>query len=419
MKKIFKKKQEESEESKEEKKKDSGKKTKAEILQDTLGLEPGTLEDIEKKLFVARFIDYFSEEPLDFIHRDKDLNKYTEQISNIMEQYGEESEEDKLVNQSFENKKILKTINQIKTNTETIAAEKGFKKSINKKMRNWSIFVSLPMFALIIIVTILPYFGIEFEFLYLLPVLCIFCMVPTIIRNYLSKKWYNFKEQNKMNIYTENRDDIMVLKRFVGDILENIRSRLLEYKVPLELIKFALNSNDYEAIKILNQKMERGTQIYFVRFDYPSGVEPFPLPEELARQYREDSEPLEKMEEAERNFVVLEEIEAQDGIINTFVPALKDKGTIPDQINDMLNNCEFKKAERDLDLILPNYSKEMAIYCKCGETIEIKEVHVCNWKEEFKFYLFEGKECKCGEKIYALSLMDKEQEVPKDLKAIF
>jgi hypothetical protein len=408
-----------TEKSKEEKKdsKKGGKKTQAQILQETLGLEPGILENIEQKLFLARFLDYYSEEPIDFIYREKALENYKNQISDIIEKYDTSTEEDKLIKQSFKNKQILETIDKLREQTENIAAEKGFNKSINKKMRNWSILVSIPMFLLIIVFTILPYFDIEINFLYILPVLCVFCMVPTIIRNYLAKKWYNFKEENKMDIYTANREDIMVLKGFVNEVLENVRSRLIELKVPLELIKFVLNSNDYDAVKVINQKVERGTRVYYVRFDYPAGVEPFPIPEELARQYIPPEKTLEEIEEAEKNFVVLENIEAKEGVIKSFVPTLKD--SLADSINDMLNNCKFKKASKDIDSILPNYSEEMAIYCTCGEIVNIKSVQICTWKDEFKFYLFEGETCDCGEKIYALSLMEQDQDVPKELKEVF
>ncbi len=404
-------------EEKQKKAKKPEKKTQTQILQETLGLEPGILENIEQKLFVARFLDYYSEEPLDFIYREKAIDSYKNQISNIIEKYDKTTEEDKLIKQSFENKQILNTIDKIREQTENIAAEKGFKKSINKKMRNWSILVSIPMFLLIIVFTILPYFDININYIYLFPVLCVFCMVPTIIRNFLAKKWYNFKEQNKMDIYTTNREDIMILKGFINEVLENVRSRLIELKVPLELIKFVLNSNDYDAVKVLNQKVEKGTRVYYVRFDYPSGIEPFPIPEELARQYIPPEKTLEKIAEAEKNFIVLENIEAEGGVIESFIPTLKD--SLAEPINEMLNNCEFKKASKDIESILPNYSTEMAIYCKCGEMVNIKGIQICTWKKDFNFYLFEGEICDCGEKVYALSLMDKKQDIPKELKKIF
>ena len=88
-------------------------------------------------------------------------------------------------------------------------------------------------------------------------------------------------------------------------------------------------------------------------------------------------------------------------------------------INDMLNNSEFNKAPNDFSIIMPNYSEQMAIYCVCGEVAEIKTVQICNWKNEFKFYLFEAEECKCGDQVYALSLMDESAEIPDELKDIF
>ncbi|TXT67633.1 MAG: hypothetical protein BAJALOKI1v1_40036 [Promethearchaeota archaeon] len=393
------------------------KKSQAQILQETLGLEPGTLENIEQKLFIARFLDYFSEEPIDFIYREKDLEKYKTQIEQIIIGLGEEIEEDKLIKQQFTGKQISQTIDQIRENTEEIAAQKGFKKSINKKMRNWSLIISAPMFAVVIIFTLLPYFGINIDFLYLLPVLCVFCMVPTLIRNYLAKKWYNFKEENKMDIYTQNRENIMILKGFVNDTLRSVRSRLIDLKVPLELIKFVLSSNDYDSIKVLNQQVNKGAIIHTVRFDYPAGVEPFPIPDQLAHQYINQQEVLDTVSEVEKNFVILENAEIKDGKIENYVPALKEN--LAEKINEVLNECEFKRTTQDIKSIFSDYSSEKAIYCKCGEMVEIKTIFIANWKGQFKFYMFEGVPCDCGEKVYALSLMDKDQEIPDELKDIF
>jgi len=114
---------------------------------------------------------------------------------------------------------------------------------------------------------------------------------------------------------------------------------------------------------------------------------------------------------------IRDSMKGRDGIINYFEPALRDK--FADKINDILNNSEFSKAPNDFATIIPNYSENMAIYCVCGEVAEIKSVQISNWKNQFKFYLFEGKKCKCGDKVYALSLMDESAEIPDELKDIF
>lgn len=391
----------------------SDKKTQTQILQEKLGLEPGTLETIEQKLFMARFIDYFSEETFDFVFRDKEMGKYLDQIKDILTKISDKTEEDKLIKQSFENKQIDEIIEQLKQSAEKRASEKGINKSVDKRMRNLSILVSIPMFVLIFVLSIFVN-----NMFILFPILCIFCMVPNFIKSYLVKKWQQFKEENKMEFYTENREDIMILKGFVGELLENIRSKLLELKVPLQLIKFVLHSRDYENLEVINQKSQKGTTQYFLQFKYPEGIEPFAIPEEIVQEYKDEDTTQEMIEEVpEKNFIVFKNIKAEDGIIDSFVPTLKDN--LADEINDMLNDCEFTKATDDESIILPYYSPEMAIYCTCGEVVEIANVQICTWKDEFKFYLFEGKKCDCGEKVYALSLMDENQEVPEELNQIF
>ena len=71
---------------------------------------------------------------------------------------------------------------------------------------------------------------------------------------------------------------------------------------------------------------------YFYTFEYPTGVEPFQIPQQLM-QYQEPIIPEKrKTEKLEKNFVVLTEMKGKDGIINNFVPTLKDN--LADKIND-------------------------------------------------------------------------------------
>jgi hypothetical protein len=227
------------------------------------------------------------------------------------------------------------------------------------------------------------------------------------------KKWSTFKEENKNEIYTQNREDIMVIKSFVGELLNNIRAKLLQEKVPLQLIKFVLHSRDYENLKLLNTKNIRGLSQYYFSFEYPEGMEPFVIPETL-KQYQQ---PEFEKEKPEKNFIVLKELKAKDGVIESFVPTLRED--LSKQINEILNQSEFSDSSKEFDEIIPNYSNEMAIYCVCGEIVEISNVQISNWKDKFEFYLFEGKECNCGETVYAISLMDDSTEVPEELKDIF
>ncbi|TFF99639.1 MAG: hypothetical protein EU541_04440 [Promethearchaeota archaeon] len=391
------------------------KRTQREVLQEALGLEPETIQTVEEKLFIARFIDYFSEELFDFMYRDKTLNNYKEQIREKVESFAdasEASEEEKLLKQSFENKQIPEIIDQLQTKTEELANEKGWSTSVDKKIRNLSLITTIPVLAFLVINTILQFTGLPYlDFTFLLPVLCVFCFVPTLIKNYYAKKWYSFKDENKLALFERYRSDIMILKNFAGDVLKNVRSDLIQYKVPLELIKFILSSRDYETVDVIKKKSQKNVTQYLVNFKYPPDVGPFPIPESLTQMAEIPSE------EVERNFVLLENINIQDGEIKEFIPTLKEKKAA--KINTMLNNSEFSELKEDIESILPNYSPEMAIFCKCGEMVELKNYRKATWKDQFGFYLFEGKTCECGEKMYAISLMDANQEVPKELRDIF
>jgi len=242
-------------------------------------------------------------------------------------------------------------------------------------------------------------------------------MLPQLIKGNVVKKWFAFKEENKDEIYSKNREEIMILKNFAGELLDNIRSRLIELRVPLQLIKFVLHSRDYDNLSLISQKNIRGTMQYFYNFEYPTDVEPFPIPQQLQQYDQPLISEKKKAAKMEKNFIVLTEIKGKNGIINYFVPTLKDK--FAEKINDMLNDSEFSKSPKKFKEIIPNYAESMAIYCICGEIAEISNVQICNWKNQFKFYLFEGEQCKCREEVYAISLMDESDEIPEELKDIF
>ena len=390
-------------------------KTQGQILQEALGLNPEDLKNIEAKLSIIKFLDYFSEETLDFIFKDRNVEQYITKISENIEKFGLGGEEDKLLKKGFEDKKIVETVKRLKANVEELAISKGISKSVDKRLKNLSLIVSAPLLGIAVIFLILPYFGVAVDTFIMFPLLCVFCMVPQLVKSAVVKKWYSFKEENRREIYTKNRDDFLVLKSYIGEVLANIRSNLLEMEVPLELIKFSLYNRDYENLKIINQKQLRGLTEYYISFEYPEGMEPFPIPEILRQQYEKPLFP-EKQKD-EKNFVVLTEMKGKDGVITSFIPSLKDN--LADKINQLLNDSEFTESPLKFTEIFPNYSEDMAIYCICGEITEISVINICNWKNKFKFYLFEGKQCQCGDQIYALSLMDSSEEIPEELKEIF
>ena len=392
--------------------------TQGQALQEALSISPEQLKDIEEKLSVIKFLDYFSEEPLDFAFKDRTVDQYVTKITEKIDKFEAGGEEDKLLKKGFEDKKILESVNKIKEKTEELASSKGVNRSVDKRLRRLNLLITAPLLGIAVLFFILPYFGIAIDSFIMLPLICVFCMVPQFVRNAVVKKWFQFKQETRSEFYTNNRDDILVLKSYIGEVLANIRLHLLELEVPLELIKFSLFNRDYEDLNVINQKQLKGMTEYYVSFAYPEGMEPFPIPESLQQQYNQPIFPeSKKREKVEKNFIVLTEMKGKDGIITSFVPSLKD--SLADNINQMLSDSEFSDAELGFSEIIPSYSADTAIYCLCGEVTEISTVNVCRWKGKFSFYLFEGMQCQCGDKIYAVSLMDEEDEVPKELQEIF
>ncbi len=392
--------------------------SQGQVLQEALGISPEGLRDVEAKLSIIKFLDYFSEEPLDFAFKERTINQYVKQITEKIDKFEFGGEEDKLLKKGFEDKKILEAVTKIKSQTEELAISKGITRPIDKRMRRLNLIITGPLLAVAVLLFILPYFGVPIDSFIMLPLICVFCMVPQFVRNSVVKKWYHFKEETRTELYTKNRDDILVLKSYIAEVLANIRYNLIELKIPLELIKFSLFNRDYEDLNVINQKQLRGLTEYYVSFAYPEGMAPIPIPESLQQQYNQPIFPeRKKSEKAEKNFIVLTEMKGEKGIITSFLPSLKDN--LADDINQMLSESKFSEAESEFSKIIPNYSTDAPIYCLCGEIVEISTVNVCRWKDKFNFYLFEGAQCNCGDKIYAISLMDENDEVPEELQQIF
>ena len=411
-----------SEETEEPKKKSrfarQPRRTQSQALQEALNIQPDDLKSIEGKLAVVKFLDYVSEEPLDFIFKDRVMGQYTQKVNARIQQFDSAGEEDKLLKKGFEDKKILEAVTRIKTKSEEVARSKGVTKSVEKKFRNMNYILTAAMLGVFLVIWLLQVFGVVEDISFVFYFICVLCLIPQFLRNYILKKWHSFKEENRNEVYTLNREDIVILKSYAGEVLANVRSSLIELEVPLDLIKFSLFHRDYGNLNVIHQRPVKGLTEYFVSFEYPEGMEPFPIPESLQQKYNQPVITRKKKDDKpEKNFVILTDMKGKEGVITGFLPRLKDN--LADEINQMLSDSDFTDAELGLSEILPNYSTDSPIYCICGEIAHIESVHVVNWKNKFKFYLFEGEECKCGDQIYAISLMDEADEIPGELKEIF
>jgi hypothetical protein len=393
------------------------KKTQSQVLQETLGLNAEQVKTIEDKLSVVKFLDYISEEPLDFIFKDRAVFQYLKKIEEKIEVFDKGGEEERFLKKKFEEGKILEVITKLKNKTEGIALKKGIKTSVDKRLKRLSLLITIPMLAIAVLFLVLPMTGLDISTYFMLPILCVFCMAPQFVRGFVVKKWFRFKEESRNEIYTENRDNILIIKSFLGELLSNIRSGLIELNIPLDLIKFSLYNKDYENLNIINQRPLRGLVEYYVSFKYPEGMTPIPIPDQLREPSISPAIEEKEYSKPEQNFIVLGEMKGKNGVITDFIPSLKDKHAV--KINKMLSDSQFEQPNLTFKEIIPNYSENLGIYCICGDLAKIEVVNICNWKDQFRFYLFESESCKCGEQVYAISLMDENTEIPTELKDIF
>ena len=134
-------------------------KTQGQIVQEALGLNPTDIQEVEKKLFIVRFLDFFSEDTLEFIFKERIVGQNLERITSYMGMLQLEREEEKLLKQSFDSKNIAGVIENVKNKAETFAASKGIKTNVNKRLRKLTLYITLPLFAFLIVFTIFPLFS--------------------------------------------------------------------------------------------------------------------------------------------------------------------------------------------------------------------------------------------------------------------
>ena len=168
--------------------------TQGQALQEALSISPEQLKDIEEKLSVIKFLDYFSEEPLDFAFKDRTVDQYVTKITEKIDKFEAGGEEDKLLKKGFEDKKILEAVNKIKEKTEELASSKGVNRSVDKRLRRLNLLITAPLLGIAVLFFILPYFNIPIDSFIMLPLICVFCMVPQFVRNAVVKKWLQFKQ---------------------------------------------------------------------------------------------------------------------------------------------------------------------------------------------------------------------------------
>lgn len=398
------------------KSKDSQKPRQKPSLFQSLGMTNEEQQNIEGKLYISHYIDVFTEQTFNLIYKDKYLNQFQDKFRDLMENFGKIREEDKLIKKEYEDMRVPELLNRIKANAENIASKKGYKKNIEQKYRTMNYILIAPLIVLFAVFMVFEAYGIDIM-LFALPIVCFFCLGPSYYRGSLIKKWAAFREENKNELYQANREDLIVLKKFNNSLLENTRAHLLDKNIPLEIVKFQLFSSDYDCLKVESSDALRGRpgeMIQVVSFEYPEGIDPIPIPQELLSSLKTTVTPRES---SEKNFIVLSNVKFENGVITEFIPTLKDY--LSNEINGILNNCSFELASENVKDIIPNYSPDMGIYCVCGELVEISSVQMCNWKDKFSFYLFEGKDCSCGEKVFALSLINLKYEIPEELTNIF
>jgi hypothetical protein len=194
---------------------------------------------------------------------------------------------------------------------------------------------------------------------------------------------------------------------------------MLENKFPLQLLKFDLYSMDYMGVKVINEKIQSGRKVYFLQFEYPEGIEPFPTPTKvlqsgIATMQRTTSQ----IEDGEDLFVIF-----PNAIFSENKLVLDNQQIAEDsqqkEIETLLDSSEFEKMS-DPENIIENFKTTQKILCGCKNPVELAELQmVTSSGSGFEFYLGIASKCsECGKNPFVLFTKE-ENEIPDDLQGIF
>ncbi len=382
-------------------------------------------QHIEGELGLARFLDYTINEPFELIYQDKLLEKYKNQL--IKPLFGGNSEEETKdgrhlhLKQDYEELEIEEKYQSTIKEAEKIAKEeKGIKKPYLMNVKNFSMGIIGAVFVVFLILMALDKSG-TVQQLYI-PIALVMCFFPRIIQKIYLKKWVEIKEELENKLFESKKEDMEDIKIFIQYILDDIRERLLERKLPLQVINFMLLSQDYENVKIVSTQDMRNIKHYILQFKYPEGMQPFEVPDQVKEKMRMQAGALSPEEEDDNDeFIVLKNpVFNQEGELVEY-EVMHPKPITVEGIEELLNDSEFIDVERP-ELVIPNFDSNEKIKCECQEPIQFETMKTSETvfqDQRLEFYLLIGKKCKCGKNPFVVFISPGVPQTPDELVDIF
>ncbi|MHA1230162.1 MAG: hypothetical protein ACTSRP_16530 [Candidatus Helarchaeota archaeon] len=246
--------------------KETKKSKKKKKAQPTLRPDSPPLEFLQYILTAIRFYDYIFNIPFDLLFQEKAFLQYKE---SIIEPLLQNSNDFKKI---YEDYNINSLIDKLRDESYKRAFEAGFKESLTKKSKKYTMIIYIASLALVTTIIALSWTGIltgGIEYYILIPAMIAICIIPTLINYMLQKKWINFIETNLQDFIAQNINEINKGIEFVQELINNAHNIMVENKFDGRRFRILCFRNDYKHINILEERKQRGLTFYIAEFITP------------------------------------------------------------------------------------------------------------------------------------------------------
>lgn len=390
----------------------------------SLPIDINLQERIKTQLGTIRFLDKILTNPFTFCFEKAFFANYKNEFITKLFTHLQTQDPNNFLQKDYEEQKLDSYIDSVIDKAEQLAINKGFKESPRKKIAKFTF--PLTCGLLILYMTLQTYAPDVAGYL-MIPIFIGLCFLPQILRQKIESKWMNFVKENKDPLENENFEIFQAIRKYNQLVLNDLRELLLINKIPLQVFTFYMDSAQYENLIVKDSMNFRGNVQYVVQFEYPPGVEPFPLPPQLQTL---QSQPTTSMQtEGTTTAPVQESIDIFHVL---HAPTYNAEGQLmeytqklvpfehEDLVHDMLNNSSIKKI-KDAEKVIPFFKRNDKLECQCKEKL-ILNVLAYNQVNgtNFDYYFVESKKCPiCGANNYILFETASKEPKPEQYKKIF
>ncbi|MBD3188781.1 hypothetical protein GF325_18275 [Candidatus Bathyarchaeota archaeon] len=208
------------------------------------------------------FLDAIYANQLLLAHEEKSSKKFLAKLEEYME-----NNEDIRQKWSDSGLDAVKSLNELFSNANNFATEKGMSRSPKRTMNYLTLGITGGVLGLVIVLSLIPSLAQVASYLMYVAI-CVVCLVPNVIKRYMSGKLSQFQEENLGEFNQENMGLLEEIHDMAQDILDNLKQGIEEAGLDISGFKFQLQNSDYKDIVVLNSVKQPGRVgfVYVVKF---------------------------------------------------------------------------------------------------------------------------------------------------------